>query len=179
VTRRIEGDWNGFFRFTVSLEGAMYFLLGAFLWRRNLARSPSRNVAWGCGAVTLIGVFGLAWAKAGGFDVPMELALLLTPVEMLWLWSIVPDKTWPSWLTGNAFALFLLHVPFLAVLNVLAVWIGRYVRIDISTSAVTSICLWASACGLSLGLAHFMSRRVPLGANILFGGRVSKTSARF
>ena len=174
VTRRMEGDWNGFFRFTMSLEGAMYFLLGAFLRRRNLARTPPRCVAWACGLVAVAGVLGFAWAKAGGCDVPMWLSLLLTPVEMLWLWSIVPDKTWPSWLTGNAFSLFLLHVPMLAVLNVLVVWIGRYAGNDISDSAVTSICEWVVACGLSLAVAEGLCRLCPAAAKVLFGGRVAR-----
>ena len=168
----MQGNWNGLFRFTVSVEGAVYFLAGAFLRRHNLPRPLPRCVLVLCGAGAIAAVMSCAFFAASGVVVPKLVQIILIPFEMLGLWGIVPASVWPAWLTGSSFAVFLIHVPLLSVLNVLVVWIGRWMGTDITLYALTSACEWVLACALSVGVAHLLFRLCPHMSAVLFGGRL-------
>ena len=171
VSRGLPGDLNALFRFTISIEGAVYFLAGVMLARHGL---PQLSVVWG---VALGGV-GLGWhlvrvcCMYKGVAVDPRWDMVAVPLMITGVWTVMPGSRWPRWLTSSAFGCYLIHPFFLLVFNVLLVWFGRWCGCQIIDRLVTSLCVWSACCICSVLSVIVLNVYLPIAAQWLFGGRV-------
>lgn len=146
----------------LTVSGFFWFTLGLFL---RLHPCLIRLPIWG-GVTLLIATLGV---EVGAFLwLPQQsICARLIPFVggltlMLAVWSIIPGKAWPRWLTSTAFPIYLMHW---FVLFPLAGLLGY--------PASFPIYLFFVIVGIVLPLActHVLRHCCPKTASLLFGGR--------
>lgn len=121
LTRNLDGNWNSFFRLTLSIEDACYFLIGCYARRRDFCQVQTRGAACVAAAIVMAVLVLRTFARAQGMQTSPWLDYALTPLMIFALMGIVSDRAWPSALTGSSFGVFLIHPFVLAVLGVIVV----------------------------------------------------------
>ena len=156
---------EGFF----SLFGATYFILGMYL------RLTKRTLEIGRRKASLmlliafillvmrivISVYGL---QGGSYCV-----WLAIPFMLIGVWGVCPSSRWPSWIVGNAFPIYAMHLFVLT-------GIGRVsslskLNIYPVSSVLNYILLAVVSWGGALCLAIILRKIMPSTARVLFGAR--------
>ena len=95
--------------------------------------------------------------------------MALIPVTGYGVWLLIPERKWPSWLTGTAFPIFLLH-------SFIFVFIDRFTHTFAGLGALEGSLPGFLLKGLlgiigAIGVTLILRRYLPRCASILFGGR--------
>ena len=90
-------------------------------------------------------------------------SVAFAPPLLFAFWHLIPSKSFPKWLTGNTFAIFLIHG---VVLKAVERWFHWHVL-----TIPQWIAKWAVAFSLSVIAAILLRRFSPCVSRVLFGGR--------
>lgn len=155
-----------FLRWRISLDGLLYFCLGMGI-RLGIFRIPR--------FIKFYGRFGLLFAMAIAlirlnFDISGNefLVWIMIACAMYGLWRMIPSKSWPECLVGNAFSLYLVHPFFIIILA--AIFSGLSKR-TLNSSVVLYLLRWVMATGTSLLLIVAFRKLMPKGNRFVLGGR--------
>ena len=152
--------WQIFWVFGMSVEGLFYFSLGIFLADHPFALTRRRGLA--LGAVGLaIGFAGLylrlhdiiGWSFCVNASIPFVMALV---------WTLTPTSPWNRRLTGNAFAVYVIHAVLIRILFMTDV---------LSHGSIAALVEWTVIVVWSLVLAILCHRLLPRFSSFIFGGR--------
>lgn len=153
---------RGFFSYGLSLHGIVWFSLGVQL---RLTKVPSVSfvmavACWVLGAV-LWGIVRM--------PIPAMLAntigTLTVPVLACALWASIPASRWPVLLTTSSFPIFLMHLIFIGLLQMVPSHIP-------GTESLFGIFVhWLVPIGASILVALLLRHVVPSISTFLFGGR--------
>ena len=149
-----------FWTFVFSAEGLFYFSLGLYLASHPV--SLPRRPAIALGAVgLLVGIGGMLMEMNGVPDFGYA-KLVAIPLVLCLIWGLVPDRPWPAWLVGNAFAVYMVHPVLVRSMNAAGMFP------NVSWAYVIE---WCCAVGASLGLVGLLRRFAPRTTGWAFGGR--------
>lgn len=142
--------------------GIFYFTLGMALRERVIAWSVPRE------ALPYIAI-------AGGLLVFLQpsaccerlwyfqyFGWLSIPFLLLGLWMVIPSNRWPTWLTGSAFAVYILHRFFFQIAKTIVGGNDTVLRY-----AFIAVFMFSVALAVSVVLHKFLPRV----SKVLFGGR--------
>ena len=151
---------GGFLCYGFSLDGFLYFTLGACLAVAPRP-PPSRRTAWLCGiaAAALIAV-RLVFLYAG-WRLPIHLNVLIVPPLLAFAWWATPTRRLPSWLVRAAFPIFLMHGIVFSVIRTLGLFSGTG----------GNWCELACDVAVPVAVAWVLRAWRPGAAAFLFGGR--------
>lgn len=156
-----------------SLKSLFYFSAGCYLRQWPIHWAPSRKVAFASLALGIaLCVAHTALLLSDGVTSPQLRHLVkmaLIPVTGYGVWLLIPERKWPSWLTGTAFPIFLLH-------SFIFVFIDRFTHTFAGLGALEGSLPGFLLKGLlgivgAIGVTLILRRYLPRCASILFGGR--------
>ena len=158
-----------FLYYVVSLEGLAYFTTGICFRLKEVPSSLRWMSADYCKvplafvAIVLLASH-LLYANISG-EVVVDLKHYHYLFTMWVLFSMMPERRWPKWLVGSAFAIYLLHCQ----VNV----IGQIVvkRLSIDGTLVGFISRWVIVVMGAIVVANLLKRFCPRFAAGVFGGR--------
>lgn len=155
------------FFYFFKLKGLFYFCLGGVL-RMNeqylTACNKRRDLRWvalGIGSL-LIMITTLATLRTGQ-NYSLLSRVIFTPPLLFAFWHFIPSSPFPKWLTGNTFAIYLIHGVILK-----AMAICHYQQVATIPQWFVK---WAIVLLGSVIVAVSLRRLIPSVARILFGGR--------
>ena len=153
--------WRIVWAFGFSVEGLFYFSVGWLLAGRPVSLTRRSGLALGAAGLA-IGLTGV-WLAANGSQLFGYASELSIPFVMAGLWFLIPAAAWPSWLVGNAFAIYVMHPVFLRLM----------LEPQRMLPARPSMCFveWGIAVILSMLLAIGLRKTLPGVAHLVFGGR--------
>lgn len=149
-----------FWRYGFSMRGFCYFVMGVSLRLFGKCGVIPRSVNPKVSAFLLLAV-GLILSSID-FCVGFCETLLL-----LGVWMLVPASAWPEALTGNMFAVYVLHVPIIVHLREILIKCGT----DYMYTSVGFVGMWFVAIWLSIAAALLLKKFVPKISYFVFGGR--------
>lgn len=114
-------------------------------------------VSVGFGVATQNGCIGMIYSRYVHFITPFLLAVV---------WKCMPSKTWPAWLTGASFGLYVMHMFFINVLNSV-LWFGR---LGLGAGGMC-VLRWVVGAGGGLVGVVALKRWCPGLAKLVLGGR--------
>lgn len=145
----------------VSVQGLFCFSAGAWLSLGG-GRLPKGKAA---GTAALLGIPGLVvsqWMDSRGLAGAQMVHAFFLPWALLAAWRAMPPVRWPRWLTGCTFAVYILHVFVIRLLD-----LGLYGRTDCGVLLFK----YAAGFGTALGAAVLLHRFFPRFSSFAFGGR--------
>lgn len=156
-------------QYCFSLGGLFYFSLGLFLRRwpirvvlPRVAAIALLAVAFSCYALNMWGT----WVNVWWAPYPRFISI---PIALLAVWNLIPSCSWPRWLTGLAFPLFLVHP---LTTNLYQTFQRRLFPLSNDLPpALNYLTQWIVVTVVSLLLALAMKKYLPRISAILFGGR--------
>lgn len=161
-----KSDLYACLRWRISPDGLLYFCLGMGT-RLGIFRIPR--------FFKFFGRFGLLFAMAiallrlaFGLSGNEFLAWIMIACAMYGLWRIVPSKSWPESLVGNAFALYLVHPFFIVILAAIFSVLSKGL---LNSSVMLYLVRWFVAIGTSLLLIVAFRKFMPKGTRFVLGGR--------
>ena len=167
---QIEMDkgWYNFFEYFISLRGLCYFVAGLGLryvcvaqWIKYIKIIGILSLMMLVGKIILIRYSHLEFVAA--------IDVFMVPALMAGLFYVLDRIKFPTWITGNAFAVYLIHQNFL-LFSIVAISLLN-LRPLMDTSIVIWLLRFAFAVFMSIAIACCMRRFLPRVANLLFGGR--------
>lgn len=161
-----DKSWFNFFEYFFSVRGLCYFTAGLFFRHRLLA--------FHCGNLSMLLGGVLCLSKIAlfrfGFEKSSVVAdVLMVPLLGMGLFKILKCVRLPKWMTGNAFALYLMHSMFVKISIAFIVALGMRDMMDGSIAIWMARVLFASS--LAIGFAVGLKKYLPRVAEVLFGGR--------
>jgi len=160
----MPGPLCRFLYFGFSLWGLVFFTMGTAtrLWMSEL---PSGRVRLAFGCVGVVAALVLA-----PFDLCKDSVFYLVPTVlcMVGLFSVVPSRPWPTYLTANSFALYALHVPFIYFFSVVLKAVHVY---DLTRTGFGLLAEYGVVIVGSVVIACVLRKLFPRTVNLCFGGR--------
>ena len=162
VLPHLSARVNGFLNSGFSLYGMLWFLLGILLRMYPVPRLPFLMVpvGWVAGAVL--------WLVARQ-DVPIQISNVISSLGgVSWayaLWKSMSSSSWPAWLVGSAFPMFLAHNIFIGILQMVPSHIPG------TECLIGFVIHWLVPIGASILMALLLRRIVPGLTKLMFGGR--------
>lgn len=155
-----------------SVNGLAWFSFGAWLRLKanaDLLSFRSKSIMWMWLSLGVIAGVRMVWFFAG---LPLRGVVdkSIIPVALLAVWSVIPVRALPHWLTAASFPVYLLH-PFLFYFlygGMAALHCKRLVATNLGVYAGSVLFVF----GMSVLIPCVMKRYVPKIARILFGGRM-------
>jgi peptidoglycan/LPS O-acetylase OafA/YrhL len=155
-------DWvRGLATRFVSVQGLFYFSAGAWLALGGGRLPKGRAAAFGA-ALGIPGLVFSQWMDSRGLAGAAVVHAFFLPWALLCAWRAMPSARWPRWLTGCTFAVYILHVFAIRLLD-----LGLYGRTDCGVLLFK----YAVGFGLALGAALVSHRFFPRFSSFAFGGR--------
>lgn len=167
------GTWFYFIDRFLACGFLFFFMLGMAL-RLNLITGPSQKYkGYGAGFIALIlwiVIYGSqTFGKKIGVNLSFDVILILKQFESaFWLyfvWTIMPVKKWPEWLTKMSFAIYLIHW-----FVVIGVWCPYAGRPPVTVMEYVSSVMFG-VIG-SILVVCVLRKFMPKLSVILFGGRI-------
>ena len=154
-----------------SLKGLFYFSLGLFLRTQGSTLSVPKWIG------TIAPILGLAafllhfWAIDNGMGSIWfaNTKWIAIPAALIALWTFVPSKPWPRWLTNSAFPIYLMHWTVTSYFDIFFKHLPM--RDAIMGVIPTYWVLTAFTVGICLLATLLIRKLVPRIAACLFGGR--------
>lgn len=160
--------WYNFFEYFISLRGLCYFVAGLGL--RYICVSQ-----W-IKCVKVIGILGVMMLvgkvilmRCSYFKLAAAIDVAMVPSLMTGLFYALRGMKLPTWIAGNAFAVYLIHQNFLLLTIAAITVLGLRNLMD--TSIVIWLVRFSVAVFMSIAIACCMRRFLPRVARLLFGGR--------
>ena len=164
--------WNvyAFFDRFLSVRGALYFVVGMALrqWGAPFEMTRSRMLFLGVIGVSLL-VLKNVFSLQGRYPLSYVTEACTVPLLMVAVFFLMPTRKWADCLTGNAFAIFLMHNIFLSLVAMALMAVGLHGRVDLQLPIMylrAGVAIGASIC-----LAWGFRRCFPRSAAVVFGGR--------
>ena len=155
-------EWvEGFVGRFISARGLFYFSAGAWLAMGG-NRLPSGGAAVCAMALGLPGLVFSEWMASKGLPGAHVVHAFFLPWGLLCVWRAMPSVRWPAWLTGCTFAVYILHVFAIRLLD-----LGLYGRTGCGVLAFK----YAAGFGMALAAALALRRFFPRFSSFAFGGR--------
>ena len=152
--------WQIFWVFGISVEGLLYFSVGLYLGEHPV--SVSRRLGLVAGAAGFaIGLLGL-YLRLGDIVGWSYCVTVSIPLVMLLVWTVMPERSWSVRLTGNAFAVYVIHPLVIRAFHVLGLIPG---------GSASTLVEWVVVVVTSLLLGLGLRRVAPQFASVAFGGR--------
>lgn len=155
-----EGGFVGFLRYGYSVEGLVYYMTGLTLRRRGPVR-VAREMAWLFLVLGTVITVGAYWAIAHGVALSMRMSALVTPLLLIGLWKVVRPLPLPSFLTGCAFPIYIMHGVVLAAMRH---WGG-------SSRPCNPWFEFLAGVFIPMAFYNLVRRFLPRSSSVLFGGR--------
>ena len=161
--------WYNFFEYFISLRGLCYFTLGLKLRQSNLMVGLNKYgrlfVLVGGGLL----VTKITLLRYSLLTVSAVIDVIMVPILMVGMFHSLRVVKFPSFVSGSAFALYLMHTKFLLLsIAIITILGGR----EIMSS---SVALWFVRCGFatvaSVVVAVFIKKYMPFVSRLIFGGR--------
>ena len=151
------------FKWTFSLLGLFYFSLGAWVRQRGWNLMRIRNVSIPMLVVGLTAVGLSVAASRFAWTLPFSLRPLKVFSLAIAIFGLMPTFSLPKWLSGCAFAIFILHcfcrfIPMTAFRHH-------------TESLVGFLVVWVVTVSLCVAVTVVMRRFLPRVTGFLFGGR--------
>lgn len=164
--------WRNFLLYTLSMDGVVYFSAGCCLRLHGVTLRMPRSLAWSSLLIVLLLVFDFATKNhlALSFNGRQSLLRLLLPLLILSVWTLVPVRGWPKWLTSTAFPIFLVHMLLLSALDNLFALIPLLSPAQLGAN-LDYLLRGLLAILLSIIFAVLLRKLFPRTAAFLFGGR--------
>lgn len=167
---QIEMDkgWYNFFEYFISLRGLCYFVIGLGL--RYVCVSQWLKCAKVIGIVGVMMLVGkIILMRCSYFKLAAAIDVAMVPPLMAGLFYALRGIKLPTWIAGNAFAVYLIHQNFLLLTIAAITVLGLRNLMD--TSIVIWLVRFSVAVFMSIAIACCMRRFLPRTAGLLFGGR--------
>ena len=161
-----DKSWFNFFEYFFSVRGLCYFTAGLF-FRHRLLAFHCGNLSMLLGGVlclSKIALFRFGFEKSS-----VAVDVLMVPLLGMGLFKMLKCVRLPKWMTGNAFALYLMHSMFVKISVAFIVALGMRGMMDGSIAIWMARVLFASS--VSIGSAVSLKKYLPCVAEVLFGGR--------
>lgn len=142
--------------------GAAPFMLGMMLRKRGFELTASKRA----GLIALVAtIFIFAINVQYGNSVTTKMAYgLAIPLAGYGAWTLCPSRKWPEFITGAAFAVYVMHQFVLEVLPSAWIWSRPYNLLGFLSFPVAAYCL-------CLVVFSIMKRMFPILARVVYGGR--------
>lgn len=170
VAQTDDEGWGMILRFTFSVEGCAYFVLGMALRRSPLAMYMTVMRKIFLSVVAVLAVTVALWGRLHNtswcaYAWPISYAVALWAV-----WEWLPSRPWPQWLTGQAFPLYLMHM-FPLWLWDLAVANCIFLPQDMNETLMGYLLIGICDVAVIVGVAYLARHLVQKISEMIFGGR--------
>ena len=161
--------WYNLFEYFMSLRGLCYFTTGMGLRHAGVLASgkSARIGCLVCGGAMLVAK--LVLQRYSFLKVAAVIDVVMVPALMIGLLYVLRNMKLATWITGNAFAIYLIHQTFLLVSIVALSVLGLRSFMDVSV--VIWLIRFVFAVVMSIFIACCIHKFFPCTASLLFGGR--------
>ena len=145
-----------------SVQGLFFFSAGAWLALSGRRLPGGAAAAWGAALAGFAGLVSAQWMNSRGVPGAALVHAFFLPAALLGAWRAMPSVRWPRQLTDCTFAVFILHVFVIRIMD-----LGLYGRTD----CAVLLAKYLAGFGLGLAGALFLHRWFPRFSAFAFGGR--------
>jgi len=149
---------------SISLRGIFYFSVGMYIQDHTFEIKSKRILVW-CALVGGMLLLCSVYFRVTNLNLDSCLLRAAIPFLMYAVWSVMPDRAWPRWLTSCAFPMYITHIIFIHVFYT----VSKLMLLGHGLRDVLAFCIGVVSPIVMLAILRSVS---PKCARILFAGRV-------